>query len=290
MPANASNASNAPSAPSAAEKLVRLEGLVNEWVVSADPYPVDLDDLWALLGYSTKGNAVRQLFKLKEGEDYKQERQTLEKGGFVLKYCLTLRAATQWCLTAPNKDIGQATYNTLFEAVSKAHAQSPAASPQAPDESTLVIPWKVQYETRMRELDIEEKKVNMSYLELLLRVGVDDRDRILIKDLVWNNIKMPEADDKPRAITESPAPARRALPISDFLKEKGVRWERLTPKERNMYSVAMVKEYQRAHGHAPPKREQWVDGASRMVNHYTDDDRPQFERAYELVCPTPLLL
>eukprot|EP00727_Mastigamoeba_balamuthi_P004449 m51a1_g14001 hypothetical protein (176) ;mRNA; r:1065783-1067646 len=129
----------------------------------------------------------------------------------------------------------------------------------------------------MHKLNIEEKKVSMSYLKLLLRVRVDDWDRILIKDLVWNNTKMPEANDKPRVITESPAPARHALPISDFLKEKGVHWERLTPKEHNIYLVAMVKEYQRAHGHAPPKREQWVDSASRMVNHYTDDNRPQFD-------------
>eukprot|EP00727_Mastigamoeba_balamuthi_P000196 m51a1_g10173 hypothetical protein (236) ;mRNA; r:758-6699 len=39
-------------------RLVRLKGLVNEWVPSTDPYPVDLNDLWGLLGYTRKDNAV----------------------------------------------------------------------------------------------------------------------------------------------------------------------------------------------------------------------------------------
>eukprot|EP00727_Mastigamoeba_balamuthi_P000204 m51a1_g10180 hypothetical protein (96) ;mRNA; f:80451-80738 len=95
----------------------------------------------------------------------------------------------------------------------------------------------------MCELDIEKKKVNMFYLKLLLRIGVDDHNRILIKDLVRNNTKMPKANDKPRAIAESPAPTCHALSISDFLKEKSVRWKRLTFKEHNMYLVVMVKEY-----------------------------------------------
>eukprot|EP00727_Mastigamoeba_balamuthi_P000202 m51a1_g10179 hypothetical protein (207) ;mRNA; f:78113-80313 len=79
-----------------AEKLVHLEGLMNEWVVSADQYPVDLDNLWALLGYSTKGNTVCQLSKLKEGEDYMSESVETEARGMKKNmFKLILRAAMQ---------------------------------------------------------------------------------------------------------------------------------------------------------------------------------------------------
>eukprot|EP00727_Mastigamoeba_balamuthi_P000680 m51a1_g10609 hypothetical protein (398) ;mRNA; f:43917-45733 len=35
-----------------------LEELANTWLASKEPYPVDLDDLWPLLGYTQKGHAA----------------------------------------------------------------------------------------------------------------------------------------------------------------------------------------------------------------------------------------
>jgi hypothetical protein len=65
-----------------AERLARLEGIVNAALeleaMTGEMHPVNLDDVWRLMGYSSKGNSVRALLR----------DQTMIKGSIKDKYLI----------------------------------------------------------------------------------------------------------------------------------------------------------------------------------------------------------
>jgi hypothetical protein len=54
---------------------------------------------------------------------------------------------------------------------------------------------------------------------------------------------------------------------------------RLKPAESIAIGRAVAAQYREQHGEPPSKHRQWVDGAEREVNSYTERDRRMVERA-----------
>ena len=68
----------------------------------------------------------------------------------------------------------------------------------------------------------------------------------------------------------------RSISVSQVAQELGVR---LKPAESIAIGRAVAAQYREQHGEPPSKHRQWVDGAEREVNSYTERDRRMVERA-----------
>jgi hypothetical protein len=73
---------------------------------------------------------------------------------------------------------------------------------------------------------------------------------------------------------ESPATSR-SISVSQVAQELGVR---LNHSDSITIGRALAAQYREQHGEPPSKHRQWVDGAEREVNSYTERDRHMVER------------
>lgn len=102
-------------------------------------------------------------------------------------------------------------------------------------------------------------------LSILKDLGpLDERDALFIKTEVKNVLM----NDVPTTNK------RREVPISDRIVQLGYKYRAKDKKTCMAIGVAMKNAYFEKHGCAPPKREQWVEGATRMVCCYTESDFP----------------
>jgi len=100
-------------------------------------------------------------------------------------------------------------------------------------------------------------------LSILKDLGpLDERDALFIKSEV-KNVLAGEAQSTDK---------RREVPISDRIVQLGYKYRPNDRKTGIAIGLAMKNAYFEKHGKAPPKREQFVDGATRMVCCYTEDD------------------
>jgi hypothetical protein len=67
----------------------------------------------------------------------------------------------------------------------------------------------------------------------------------------------------------------RSISVSQVAQELGVR---LNHSDSITIGRALVSEYRKEHSEPPSKHRQWVDGAEREVNSYTERDRHLVER------------
>lgn len=90
--------------------------------------------------------------------------------------------------------------------------------------------------------------------------GMDQRDELLFRDIIRTNLLTASTGSVPAL------PQDREITLSDaWLQVYG------SPLPRNQYSPLgsrLAKLYREEHGEAPLKREQFVDGALRLVNSY----------------------
>lgn len=114
--------------------------------------------------------------------------------------------------------------------------------------------------TPERRLELLDKGVTF-----MQRFGpLDDRDVTFFKSEA-RNLLMGESQ---------PTNKRREVPISDRIVQLGYKYRAKDKKTCMAIGVAMKNAYFEKHGCAPPKREQWVEGATRMVCCYTESDFP----------------
>ncbi|MEX0272708.1 Bro-N domain-containing protein [Leptolyngbyaceae cyanobacterium UHCC 1019] len=131
--------------------------------------------------------------------------------------------------------------------------------------------------------EIDELRINniRTGLDLMYELGgVDERTQLAVKDMVRDIIL------KGRLKTESqPGSVRQEIPISDRARDLGYR-----PNSGQLKQMGRVaaKLYRLANDNAdPPKREQFVDGTTRMVFCYNEDHLDILDNAIALVMEKP---
>jgi arginase family enzyme len=110
-------------------------------------------------------------------------------------------------------------------------------------------------------------------LDLFQRVGgCDPRTELLIKDYIRNVL----LEEKLRPAL----PGRVEYPVSDRALALGYR-----PNAAQLRKIGKeaVRIYQQRHGHKPIQREQFVAGATRMVNVYSEADVDVLDEAIAFV-------
>lgn len=128
----------------------------------------------------------------------------------------------------------------------------------------------------MRTSNQREKIQNaQSFLSLMTTIRpdwmqTDARFRLQTEDMIKNIMAPPSTSLQ---ITQGePAPQQPAsLSISQLAQELGCK--ALTHPEACSAGKLAAKRYRAKHDADPPKHRQWVDGAERTVNSYTEDDR-----------------
>ena len=139
------------------------------------------------------------------------------------------------------------------------------------------------------EREVQEKSItNMqSFMGLMNTIRpdwmqTDARFRLQTEDTIKNILQVVGSVHPPlqaNLITNDqhhPSPAPKApavssLSISQLVQELG--GKRLTHSEVCRVGARAVKKYRALHQQDPPKHRQWVDGAERFINSYTEDDR-----------------
>ena len=108
--------------------------------------------------------------------------------------------------------------------------------------------------------------------------GCDQRTQLLLKDQVRNILLADKLQPSPKAITG--ASARLEYPVSDRAVTMGYR-----PSNRQLLQIGKQANrlYQERHGTKPIQREQFVAGATRMVNVYGFDDLDLLDQAISFV-------
>ena len=118
-------------------------------------------------------------------------------------------------------------------------------------------------------------------MDLLYELGgIDERTQLGLRDIV-RDILLDERLKQPSL----PSSSRAEWPVSDRARHLGY-----SPNRKQLMSIGKnaARLYRLAHdGDNPPKREQFVDGATREVNCYSEDDLDILDRAIALVMEEP---
>lgn len=118
-------------------------------------------------------------------------------------------------------------------------------------------------------------------LDLMYELGgVDERTQLALKDII-RDMLLEDKLKKPAL----PGGGRNEVPVSDRARALGYK---PTKKELQQIGRVAAKLYRVAHdGEDPPKREQYVDGTTRMVFCYSEADIEILDNAIVLVMEKP---
>lgn len=119
-------------------------------------------------------------------------------------------------------------------------------------------------------------------MDLLYELGgIDERTQLALKDLVRDIL----LEDKLKKVEG--AGQRLTVPVSDRARTLGY-----SPKRNHLIKIGKIAAelYRLRHGEDPPTREQHVDGATRMVKSYSENDFDILDQAIALVMNPPAQL
>lgn len=127
------------------------------------------------------------------------------------------------------------------------------------------------------EQEIQERRIkNLNgFMELMTRINptwmqTDTRFRLQTEDMVKNILTPPGSATL--SITNGESSQPLSLSISQLAQELGCK--RLSHADSCRAGALAAKRYRATHDKAePPKHRQWVEGAERLVNSYTEADR-----------------
>lgn len=120
---------------------------------------------------------------------------------------------------------------------------------------------------------LEERKARLEIIQAGMDLfsqlgGVDERTELQIKDVVRNIILAEEL--QPAITSSSQESKRQEYPISDRLIDLGYGTQKLDVLKSIGQTASNL--YFARYGRRPPKREQYVDGTTRMVVYYSSSD------------------
>lgn len=128
------------------------------------------------------------------------------------------------------------------------------------------------------EEEIQSKRIQNFHasMDLLTNINpawrqTDPRFRLKTEDMVKNIVSTPVSSVLTLTNGPAPAPAPASLSISQLVQELGGR--ALSHSDAISAGKLAVKRFRGLHGTDPIKHRQWVDGAERVVNSYTETDR-----------------
>jgi prophage antirepressor-like protein len=108
--------------------------------------------------------------------------------------------------------------------------------------------------------------------------GIDERTQLAVKDIVKDIL----LEDK--LLKPSNEQKRFEIPVSDRARQLGY-----NPNKTQLQKMgkAAVQFYRLRYSDDPPKREQFVDGTTRLVNCYSEDDIDILDQAIAVVMEVP---
>ena len=163
------------------------------------------------------------------------------------------------------------------------------------DEKALEL-RKRTLEVENMELDIQKKRMSIT-LEIhkqkmdniqqfqLLMTGlrndpvIDVRTRLKLEDMAKNDIMQP--DHRCLALENGESNNLKSISIGEVAAAMG--YKNLAHSDSIRIGNEATRLYREKHGEAPSKHAQWVDGAERMINSYTEQDRDILEKAVKNV-------
>ena len=164
------------------------------------------------------------------------------------------------------------------------------------DEKALEL-RKRTLEVDNMELDIQKKRMSIT-LEIhkqkmdniqqfqSLMTGlrndpvIDVRTRLKLEDMAKNDIMQP--DHQRLALENGESTNLKSISIGEVAASMG--YKNLAHGESIRIGNEATRLYRERHGgETPPKHAQWVDGAERMINLYTEQDRDILEKAVKHV-------
>lgn len=228
-------------------------------VQSTDPFPVNFDDGWQWIGYKRKDTAKNALTaNFESGVDYVIEfsgsdRKTSRGGRPREIISLTVDAFKSFCMMAGTEKGKQV--RRYFIECERIALQAVEVVPAPPARSTATpSPSLPSVKERLEAIQIG--------IHLFQQLGgCDPRTELMLKDHIRNILL--EEKRKPAL------PGRAEWPISDRAVVLG---HRPTPAQLRKIGKEAARLYQERHGQKPVQREQFVGGATRMVNAYSEAD------------------
>lgn len=159
-----------------------------------------------------------------------------------------------------------------------ARGGGPSAGPVEDPDARRKRIRREDLEILQMEQDIQEKRIkNVNSFMCLMNtirpdwMQTDARFRLQTEDMIKNILVTP-GPSVPALTDGEPAPSQTAsLSISQLVQELGGR--PLKHADSCRAGALAAKRYRAAHDKDPPKHAQWVDGAERAVNSYTEKDR-----------------
>lgn len=136
---------------------------------------------------------------------------------------------------------------------------------------------------RVRRERLEVIQIGINILSQI--GGIDERTEVSLNDLV-KNILLEDQLKKP-LLPEGTESGRYLWPVTDRASILG--YPKLTPSQRSRIGKVAAALYRARYGTEPLKREQFVDGATRKVNCYGEEDLEILDSAIHSVMSPPQL-
>lgn len=219
-----------------------------------------------------------------------------------MSYYVTLEHAASMAMRAPDKTRAEKFRQTFIRASISlrnrliAGVQIQTAERLATDQKFAELHAENQRLRNEREtLNIAERVTTVCQAELAIVKDAaafstqfgpfDDRDKIFFKDRareVAAAAVVPPVSSGQLLLTDRERTPTE-LPLTLYLDTHGY----ATPTRDQLMSLGrrVAEIYRAERGQEPPKRIQWVDGAARRINHYTDDDSDLIQRAIDASDP-----
>ena len=160
----------------------------------------------------------------------------------------------------------------IHQAYRQALAQEPVAD-------SVGNKRKVERQDALFELELKERNMSVigSFCGLMSSLNPDWKNDTRLRLQLEDSMKTVMFGGQQALITngEPAGTAGRSISVSQVAQELGVR---LNHSDSIAIGRALAAQYREQHGEPPSKHRQWVDGAEREVNSYTERDRHLVER------------
>ncbi len=140
---------------------------------------------------------------------------------------------------------------------------------------------RLERQDALLELELKERNMSVigSFCGLMSSLNPDWKNDTRLRLQLEDSMKTAMFGGQQALITNGDSPATsatsRSISVSQVAQELGVR---LNHSDSIAIGRALASEYREQHGEPPSKHRQWVDGAEREVNSYTEHDRHMVER------------
>jgi len=151
-----------------------------------------------------------------------------------------------------------------------------------PVQNELSLPHKRKLEElEIAKLEVEIKgkqmdhliKCSTSYKDMCMDTNMDERAKLLFKDL-FLNMAMQQGNSVPMIANGEVSASIKPISLSLIAGEMGLK---IPTNGLISVGVELKKRYLAAHGKAPTKHDQFCDGRVTKVNSYSESDRPMIE-------------